>query len=131
MGAVDRVVIRFGVLRQTSEWSGHPFDDELRFLRNDRARALRISDFDELVCSISMSGEVVVRSEESGREYSVRSLLASIFDGPRSIASQPEWDASLLMFKDGDFTLLPGVELGGRLPSTLDLTGAPNVGHKP
>ena len=88
-----------------------------------------ISDFNKLVCSISMSGEVVVRSNEGGREYSVGSLLASVLDGPRSIASQPEWDASLLIFKDNDFTLLPGVELGGRLSRALDLAGTPNVEH--
>ena len=78
-----------------------------------------------------MNGEVVVRSDESSREYSVRSLLPSILDGPRSVTSQPEWDASLLMFKDCDFTLLPGVELGGRLPSASDMTGIPNVEHQP
>jgi len=129
MRTVDRVVIRFGVLRQTSKWSRHPFNDELRLLRIDRARALGISDFDELVCSISMSGEVVVWSDESGREYSVRSLLPSILDGPRSIASQPEWNASLLMFEDSDLALLPGVELGGRLSSALDLTREQNAEH--
>ena len=90
---------------------------------------MRIGDFDELVGSISVSGEVVVRSDESGREYSVRSLLASILDGPRCIASQPQWDAGLLVFKDSDFTLLSGVELGGRLPNALDLAGTPNTEH--
>ena len=81
-----------------------------------------ISDFDELVSSVGMSGEVVVRSEKCGREYSVWDLLPSILDGPRCIAGQPERDTNLLVFKNSDFALLSGVELGGRLSSMLDPT---------
>lgn len=74
-----------------------------------------ISDFDKFVGSISKNSEVVVRSDKCGGEYSVRSLLSSIFDSPRRIASQPERDASLLVFKNNDFPFLSGVELGSRL----------------
>jgi len=92
---------------------------------------LCVSDFDELEGSISKNGEMVVRSDEYGGEYPVWSLLSSIFDGPRCIASQPERDASLLMFKDSDFALLSGVELGSGLPSVLALSGTLNVERQP
>ena len=127
MRTVYGVVIGFGVLRWTSEWSGHPVNGELRFLRNDRTETLCISDFDEFVGPISMNGKVVVWSDKCGREYSVRSLLPSILDGPRRITGQPEWDARFLVFKDSDFALLAPVELGSRLPGILDLTRIPNT----
>jgi hypothetical protein len=127
MRTVYGVVIGFGVLRWTSEWSGHPVNGELRFLRNDRTETLCISDFDEFVGPISMNGKVVVWSDKCGREYSVRSLLPSILDCPRRIAGQPEWDARFLVFKDSDFALLAPVELGSRLPGILDLTRVPNM----
>lgn len=131
MRTVDRVVVGLRVLRQTGERSWNPFDDELRFLRNDGTEALNVSDFDELVSSVGMSDEMVVRSDKCGREYPIWSLLPSVLDGPRCIASQPERDANLLMFEDSDFALLSGVELGSGLPSVLGLTAAPNVEHQP
>ena len=86
-----------------------------------------ISDFNELVCSININGEIVVRSDKCSREYSVRSLLSSILDGPRCITSQSKRDAGLVVFKDSDFPFLSGVELGGGLSSILVSTRTPNV----
>ena len=66
---------------------------------------------------------MVIRSDKCGREYYVWSLLPSVLDGPRRIASKPKRDVDLLMFKDCDFAFLSGVELGGWLPRVLGLTG--------
>ena len=78
-----------------------------------------------------MNGEVVVRGDKRSREDSVWSFLSSILDGPRRIPSQPEREASLLVFEDSNLALLSGVELGSGLPRILTLTGTPNVKRLP
>ena len=78
-----------------------------------------------------MDGEVIVWSGKCGREYSIRSFLSSIFDGPRSISSQPKREAGFLVFEDSNFTLLSGVKLGSGLQGVLMLAEGLNVGHSP
>ena len=78
-----------------------------------------------------MDGEVVVRGDKCSREYSVRGLLSSILDGPRRVPGQPERDTSLLVFKDSNFALFSGVELGSGLPRVLALASTPEVERLP
>lgn len=69
---------------------------------------------------------MIVGSDKRGWEYSIRSFLSSILDGPRRVTGQPERNAGLFVFKDSNFALLSGIELCSRLLRVLALTDAVN-----